>query len=361
MKNYSLLISCFFSLIIFISTGALGHSIDKQDISQFEIPKTNKNLKKIFESFELIKVKDNSFEIYIPTYKTKEFLSMAPNAKLLMKDIYVEEKLSNKEFSDSRKNYKNYDEVITIMRELAKKYPSLAHIQSYGKSAKGNELLYLKISDNVRADESEPELLITAATHGDELITTEALIRTIVEILENKDTNQRLARLINNHELFFIPIVNPDGFKKQRRYTADGTDPNREYPYPEQPNKKSVQCIKKLIEFFNSRDFAGSMDLHASGEMIMYPWGYTKDEVPAADLALFKSLGHKMAKENKYKVGQISKIIYVAPASSADYYYWKKGSVSYGIELARSKAPRWSFDSVIKDTKPMIYTFIESF
>jgi predicted deacylase len=187
-------------------------------------------------------------------------------------------------------------------------------------------------------------------------------MRFLVNMMNNQDTDPRITRMIEEHELFFIPVVNPDGFTKRRRYTADGTDPNREYPYPNKPNKESVQCIKKEIEFFHSRKFAGSMDLHAHGELIMYPWGYTKDTVPAADKDMFETLGKAMGKDNGYKVGQISRIIYVAQASSADYYYWKNGTIAFGIELGRSKVPRSrKIEGIVKDTTSMIYTFIEKF
>jgi hypothetical protein len=352
MKNLTsiiTLITTFFSISTFAN-------IDKQDISQYEIQKSHKNLNRIISKFEVVESQDKVLQIYVPAFRTKELLTLAPESKLISKSIYADE---NNEVLDE---YKKYPEVIALMNELQSKYPKFVSVHSYGKSVKGHDLYYMKISDNVGVDEQEPELLITAATHGDELITTESLMRFLVNMMNSKDSDPRVARIIQEHELFFIPVVNPDGFTRRRRYTADGTDPNREYPYPNRPNKLSVQCIKKEIEFFHTRNFAGSMDLHASGEKIMYPWGYTKDEVPAADKAMFETLGSAMSSENKYRVGQISKIIYVAPASSADYYYWKNATIAFGVELARSKAPRSrKINDIVKDVTSMIYTFIEKF
>jgi hypothetical protein len=336
-------------------------NIDKQDISQYEISKNHRNLKQIVKNFEIFKVNGKKLQIYVPRFRGKEFLKMAPDSKLIALNIYNDGSFEDTGFNAVPKEYKKYEEVVQIMKDLATKYPDFVSLNSYGKSYRGDDLLYLKISDNVSIDEQEPEIMITAATHGDELITTETIIRVISEMVTRKSSDERIQRMIQDHELFFIPIVNPDGFKKRRRYTADGTDPNREYPYPEKPNKKSVQCIKKLIDFTNSRNFVASLDFHASGEMIMYPWGFTKDEVPAADKNMFHNLGEKMSKENKYKVGQISKIIYVAPASSADYYYWKKGTIAYGIELARQKVPRWGIEKVTEEARSMVYTIIENF
>ncbi|MFT6631214.1 MAG: hypothetical protein ACJAS4_001163 [Bacteriovoracaceae bacterium] len=355
-----IIISLLFSTSIIAASNGIAY-VDKQDISQYEISKNHKNIKSIVERFEVHEVDGSKLQMYVPRFRGEEFEKLAPNGKLIMSSIYSNSLLTHKGQAAIPKGYKSYDEVIQIMKDLAFKFPDFVALKTYGKSVKGSDLFYLKISDNVQVNEQEPEIMVTAATHGDELITTETLIRIISEMMTKKDTDERIMKMIQDHELFFIPIVNPDGFQRQRRYTSDGTDPNREYPYPDKPNKKSVQCIQKLIEFFNSRDFVASMDLHASGELIMYPWGFTKDEVPSADKNIFSKLGKKMSQENKYKVGQISRIIYVAPASSADYYYWKKGTIAYGIELARSKAPRWGIEKVINSARPMIYTFIESF
>jgi hypothetical protein len=352
MKNLCL----FIALITTLFSSSILANVDKQDISKYEVLKTHKNLNKIVSKFEVVENLKNTLQIYVPVFRTNEFLALAPDSKLISKSIYIN---ADSEILDE---YKRYPEVISLMNDLQIKYPKLVSVHSYGKSVKGYDLYYMKISDNVEIDEEEPELLITAATHGDEVITTESLMRFLVNMMNSKDSDPRVTRIIKDHELFFIPVVNPDGFTKRRRYTADGTDPNREYPYPDKPNKSSVQCIKKEIEFFHTRNFSGSMDLHASGEKIMYPWGYTKDEVPSADKVMFETLGQAMSSKNKYRVGQISKIIYVAPASSADYFYWKNATIAFGIELARSKAPRSrKINEVVKDVTSMIYTFIEKF
>jgi hypothetical protein len=347
-------------LILFFTLAlstTLYASIDKQDISLVEVDANHKNLKQIVSQFEVIKATDSKVQLYVPRFRISELYKLAPKSKLLRESIYTEEELVT-----TARGYKSYDEIVAIMQDLATRYPELISLNSYGESVKGNKLYSLKVSDNVKLDEEEPEILITAATHGDELITAEGLIRFIVNMIKLKDTDERIRKMLQEHELFFIPVVNPDGFKKRRRYTADGTDPNREYPYPEKPNKESVQCIKKEIEFFKKRNFVASMDLHAHGRMIMYPWGFTKDEVLSSDKKMFETLGQKMAKDNGYKVGQISRIIYVAPASSADFWYWNNNTIAFGIELGRSKVPSArKIDKIVGEMTSMIYTFIENF
>ncbi len=346
-------------LIMLTFAITLTHSyayVDKQDISLYQVAKSDIGLKQITMEFEIVDTDETNVFIYVPTFRSKHFEAIAKTEKLLKSSIYNDQKGLKLE-----KGYRNFDEVVAKLKEFETLYPQTVNLEKYGESALTNQLYYLKVSHNVHIDNKKPKLLITAATHGDELITTESLLRFLENFLGSQGI-ERHQEILNNYQLYFIPVVNPDGFMRQRRYTADGTDPNRSYPYPLKPNIEPVKCIAEEIAFFHSQNFVGSIDFHASGEMIMYPWAYTYDSPIAGDLAKFESIGKKMSVKNGYKIGQISKIIYIAPASSVDYFYWKNGTISYGIELARSKAPRAKkIPEIVNEASTILYSFILSF
>ena len=78
--------------------------------------------------------------------------------------------------------------------------------------------------------------------------------------------------------------------------------------------------------------------------------------------ALIADMFDTMAAANGYQVGQISRILYVAEGSSADYYYWKHQSLSYGVEITTDKSPpSSSIPSVTTEDREMIWKFIEHF
>jgi hypothetical protein len=134
------------------------------------------------------------------------------------------------------------------------------------------------------------------------------------------------------------------------------------YPWPNDPEKESVKSIANLIAFFSGRNFVGSMDFHAYGKLVMYPWAFTRDAPDRNDELVFDNLGQTMAAQNSYTYGQISRVIYVAQGSSADYYYWKSKSLSYGIEIANSKAPNSAeIPRVLEEVREMTLKFIEHF
>jgi murein tripeptide amidase MpaA len=339
-------------LILNLIQTARAHEV----LQSFLVDSKNQNLTQISQHFEIKQKKNKFYEVYVLKEKVDEFLKLAPHAKLLSEDINSE--LRNKNLD----GYHKYHEVKSLYQKFVKDYPSIVSLEKYGESRKGNELFSLKISDNVTKSENEPKLLITSATHGDELITVEVQIRLVKELLEKAQTDTRIQNMISNYELYFIPVVNPDGFLRRNRY-AGRTDPNRDYAWPERPNKQTKSlCIQNLISFFDKHQFVGSLDIHASGKMVMFPWAYTRESIQASDFNFMDQLTQKMASHNQYKHGPISKVIYVAKGSSADYYYWKYKTVAIAVELTTSKAPRSTrIAGVVDESREMLWTFIESF
>lgn len=321
----------------------------------------SKQMDAIAKKFEIVSREGNQFQIYVLETSLKEFQSLAPTATLnsLDTDGDLQRNLfNNQAFFEG---YRDFETVNRTLQELAQKYPQIVKLETLGESTNGLPQYGLKISDNVMVDEEEPELLMTAATHGDEIITTEVLLRFVEELLAGHEQNPRLAELVNNHELFFVPVVNPDGFSARRRYSGN-IDPNRDYPWPGHEDKSSVKCIANMIDFFKTHKIAGSIDFHAFGKLVMYPWAYTKSAPPQNDQTIFDNLGREMAAANSYTYGQISRVIYVAEGSSADYYYWKFNTLAYGVEMASSKAPSVDqIPSVLNQVREMTYKFIEHF
>jgi carboxypeptidase T len=319
----------------------------KEVIQSFKVSNKNKNLAKITELYEVKSQVQNNLIIYVLKEEVQNFKKLAPTAQLLEKDIN-----SSIRFQKSLKGYHSFDQVKEIYNNFAKDYPSIAKIIPYGESKNKRELFALKISDNVDLDESEPKLMITSATHGDELITVEVQLELVKELLEGAKTKPMLKKMIDDHELYFIPVVNPDGFSRRSRY-AGRHDPNRQYPGPDKPGRVTkVDCIKNLMNFYNKHNFQGSIDIHASGEMVMFPWAHTNDEINSADFNMMDKLTTEMAKVNGYKHGPISKVIYVAKGSSVDYYYWQNSGVALAFELTTSKYPSASkIPQVVDETR----------
>jgi carboxypeptidase T len=335
----------------------------RQVLSRFEL-RTNSDqvLRELSKKYEILHRHGDAFEFLAPKSSTDAVMKEFSEAKLLAEDDFLDE-IRKSGFSSPEKiaGYRSIDQVYEYMTTLAGMNPSIVRLTQYGTSGRGRPLYALKLSDHVGQDEEEPEIMLTSATHGDELITVEMLLGLLDELVKGYGKDQRLTKMIQDHELFFIPVVNADGFATQSRY-SNGVDPNRNFPWPENQNVQSEATARNIMQFFEERNFVGSIDFHASGEMIMYPWAYTYNSPAAEDERRFKAIGQSMAAQNRYDVGQISKIIYIAQGSSADFWYWNKSTIAFGIEIAQSKVPSASsIPGIITDNRESTWKFIESF
>src|SRR5690606_22160109 len=86
-----------------------------------------------------------------------------------------------------------------------------------------NRPIYMvKISDNPDLNEDEPRVLYTAMHHAREPQSMMTLIYFMYYLLENYNSDPSVKYLVDNRELYFIPIVNPDGYEYNRQTSPGG-------------------------------------------------------------------------------------------------------------------------------------------
>lgn len=339
-------------LAVLLALSFTAHASREGDEYRLTSP-SEAQLRVIAREFSVVRREGRDFDFFVPAPLLPRFKTLAPSALRIPSE--------DAKALDSA-DYRTYESVGAELKALEQQYPELVKLEVYGKTKSGHNLYALKVSDNVAQNEDEPELMLTSATHGDELISVEVNMNLLRELLEGHGKDARLTKMVDEHELYYIPMVNPEGFSQRTRSANGWIDPNRDYPYPKNPTRESVDCIAGIIAFFNAHDFKGSLDIHASGKMVMYPWAYTYDALPSAEDQQFRYLVNSMAEQNHYAAGQISKVIYIAEGSSADYYYWKKKTTAIAVELTTSKVPPVGrIPAVVAEAREMIWRFIEHF
>ena len=143
--------------------------------------------------------------------------------------------------------YHSYEELTGILENVAKAFPEIAVLYSIGKTYEGRDIWALKISDNPSEYEpDEPEILYIGMHHAREWITHEIPLYFINYITENYGTDPQTTFVVDNRQLWIVPMLNPDGFvfdgngdysnrgnwRKNREPNWDGsygTDLNRNY------------------------------------------------------------------------------------------------------------------------------------
>jgi hypothetical protein len=278
------------------------------------------------------------------------------------------------DFPDKDSGYHNYAEMVEEIDAAAAAYPDLVSIFSIGQSHQGRELWAAKVSDNVLDDEDEPEVLLDSLHHAREHITLEQTLAVLRWLTEDYGSDPLVTRLVNTREIWIVFAVNPDGaeydltgspyraWRKNRQpnagSTAIGTDLNRNYGYRwgccggssgsksaatyRGPAPWSAPEVRAMRDFIDSRVVNGrqqirtAISFHSAGEEILWPYGYTKTNVPSDmtkdDHAALVAMGRKMAAMNGY-VPKQSSSLYITDGDSIDYSYGKHRIFAYTFEL----------------------------
>tara|TARA_R110002073_G_scaffold72537_1_gene177508 strand:+ start:502663 stop:505032 length:2370 start_codon:yes stop_codon:yes gene_type:complete len=284
---------------------------------------------------------------------------------------------------------------LDAMRTL---YPNLitarANIGTFS-TQNSNSIQWVKISDNADTDETEPQVLYTALHHAREPISMQQLIYFMWYLLENYATDTEIKGIVDATELYFIPVVNPDGYlynestnptgngqwRKNRKNNGNGTfgvDNNRNYDYIDgggnsvwntsgTSNNTSAenyagtapfsevenQAIKWFVE---QRDFKIALNNHSFGNLILYPFGY-QNLFPTTDNSTFDIISKELVQQNEF-ANIMSANLYPAAGDSDDFMYGETSThseiIAFTPEIGDSFWPAQG--SIIALCKSMVYT-----
>ncbi|MBD3337082.1 MAG: hypothetical protein GF355_16325, partial [Candidatus Eisenbacteria bacterium] len=247
--------------------------------------------------------------------------------------------------------FHTYSEAVAEMNAIHNEFPQLTTApMSLGTSWQGNELWAMKISDNPGVEEEEPEVLFDGLHHAREVMTVEVLLHFMRHLCENYGDDPLVTALVDNRQIWFVPIVNPDGYlyneliapngggmwRKNRRDNGGcwGVDLNRNYPYMwggtgssgdpcedtyRGPDPASEPETQALIDFIIDHEFITHQSYHSVAGMVLYPWGYTNN--PAPDEDILDAIAQEMASQNGYAVGQPGELLYLVSGGAFDWSY----------------------------------------
>jgi hypothetical protein len=252
-----------------------------------------------------------------------------------------------------------YKEMLNQLDSMRARFPSLitvrAPIDTF-KTENDSSLWFVRISDLPDLDEpQEPQALFTALHHAREPVGMHQLIFFMWYLLENYADNNEIKNLVNNSALYFIPCLNPDGYRhnetefpdgggmwrKNRRKNSDfsyGVDLNRNYGFrwgnddigssPEPStdiyrgtgpfSEPETQAVRL---FCMQHPFKIALNYHTFANILLHPWGYDGTTINP-DSSHFRQLGSELARKNNFRVGNCLELLnYNSNGSSDDYMY----------------------------------------
>lgn len=174
-------------------------------------------------------------------------------------------------------NYLTYKEIIHQLKEWEEQAKDLAEVGTYGKTTKGTDIFYIRINNEFDA-KPKPKVLITACIHGNEPWSTGVVMAYAGTLLGQYGEDQNITDLVNSRDIYIIPVVSPDSYPDSRR--VDGVDPNRNFPGPSKPDKKSVAPVKSLMDFVLQIKPNAIVSGHTWGRIFLQPYGDKNELCP---------------------------------------------------------------------------------
>jgi len=281
-------------------------------------------------------------------------------------------------------------EAIAQMDTLRNMYPDfISEKDSIGTSIEGRTIWAFKVSDYPSVDEEEPEVLYTGLTHAREPVSMMNLFFFVRWLCENYSSDPTAEFLVNHREMWFVPIINPDGYvynetiapngggmhRKNRRPNPDnsncnngtqqGIDLNRNYSYNWGANNSgssgnpcsdiyrgtsafSEPETEAISNFILARQFKNVLHYHTYSNVLIHSWGDgTFPDEP--DLSTLREIGAEMTRENGYAVGTGTETIgYGVNGDAVDWTYGTAGLISYTPEVGSYADNFWpSEDRVV--------------
>ena len=280
------------------------------------------------------------------------------------------------EWQRSITDYRTYAETYAEIIDIADNNSSFVDLFSLGESQGklyynddyGNyedfqhDIWCLKISDNPQVNEDEPNVYYAAAIHAREPISLEVDMHILHHIVDNYGIDPEITYWVDNTQIWFIPLMNPDGHKLVREYYSynhrknirdndgdgnadannyDGVDLNRNFGYVWGPNGTSstpsssiyngpnawsepeVVYVRDLLRSYN---FWGGITYHSSGQYVLYPLGHLPG-VCAYDHEIMHDLAVEMANTIPRYNSSGTQVGYYTPLQAVDFGYTCQGTM----------------------------------
>jgi hypothetical protein len=230
------------------------------------------------------------------------------------------------------------------MDSLVNAFPSICKKISLGTSVQNRQISCLKISDNVNADENEPEVLLDGGIHGDEIGAAENVIRFARQLCVNYNKDIKTTTLINTREIWIYPMINPDGRENVSRENANNVDLNRDCGYMwngegGSTSTYSQQETKLIRNCMYDNQFVIHLNCHSGSQNVFFPWCHRAAHAP--DYTNFNTLAGLYATNSTYTslIYTQSNADYATTGEVEDCDYGVNGTLSMVLEISANKQP----------------------
>lgn len=268
--------------------------------------------------------------------------------------------------------YLSYSDVKQKLIGISEDHSEITEFRIIGETYEGRDIMALRVTDNPDIEESEPDVLIMGGHHARELPSVEVPLYILDYLVEGYSSDGNVRKLVDTRDIWFVPLVNPDGreyvlngttsWRKNRRpidTDNDGTpegygvDLNRNYGHlwgqlpgtshsvndydycgPSAFSENETQAIRDLAF---GQLFEVSLSYHTFAEEIYHPWNNNIDGA-STEADVLEAIASEIAERNGYTPME-GVDAYSTTGDSDDWLHADTGCLPFTIELATEFQP----------------------
>lgn len=285
--------------------------------------------------------------------------------------------------------YHSHEEILSFVKALALRYPSIATPFSIGYTFEGRQMRGIKFGRVGAPKANRPSLYIEAGVHAREWIAPATALYIMNQLASKYSVRSDVKALLDAVDVYIMPLGNPDGYEYSRIYLQDndidkrfwrktrstynvnifsrqiciGGDPNRNYdwhwnttgvstnpcdsdypgnkPFSEMETTNTRNFLQKLKASANLQFY---LSLHSYGQEWLVPYGSDLQLFPPNYQAMFN-----LANLGVRAIQKVNSAFYV-PLNSAELYEssgaaddWARGILdvpfTYTLEIRPTASP----------------------
>lgn len=268
---------------------------------------------------------------------------------------------------DYKTQYLRYSDMLILMEQLRTNHPTLVSRQQIGTSVQSRPVWAYRFGYRRPGQTNKPAIVVSGLTHAREWITGSSMLWIAHELALRGRKDRYYQNALGVADVLVIPCLNPDGYeftftnnrmwrKNRRTFTnATGVDLNRNFPTgwggsgssgnPSSDTYRGTSAASEpetsgYVNFMtNLPNLKSVIDYHSYSQLVLYPWAYTTNPLPAADRTRHETVGQAMrtailnAGFFPFTVGQTSTTLYLAAGSSKDHWKSTRNALAYTVEL----------------------------
>lgn len=263
------------------------------------------------------------------------------------------EKAAEAEFS-----YPTNEQLAARMAQWEQTWPHLVEVVSIGQSVQGRDLWFARITGPEDAGPSHrPVVAHVGSMHGDEKVGTVLLVDFAERLMGGYGHDGGLTWLVDNTEIWIMPIMNPDGYESALRRNANHVDLNRDFPSWACGDDDSTAGRQPetaaMMEWNAARQVVLQANLHGGELVVNYPF----DECSFCNAGCAYSAAHmdstlrevslswaaanpSMSASTRFSGGITNGAQwYAIYGSMQDWNYRRRGTIEVTVELDGEKLP----------------------